>query len=276
MDSWQRLDGFEPDRARAALERCCGSPSWVDGMMSRRPFGSRDTLLRTAREVWFGLAPADWLDAFSAHPRIGDVEGLRHRVCADSRPVGARAGGRVDGGRRRPGGARRGQSQLRGPLRIHVHHLRHRQDGRRDAGAAPTPSRQRSRDRASRSRPGSRRRSPRSGWTRWRSDAGAATGGQNRREGPAAELVDRQSRFARFVFGDRARAQSAQEVVQQPLSRRRIVEDVTDECRLRRPLDERAKAGRRLVTGRRERRRRRPHSGSAIAPDADPSPGRSR
>ena len=82
MDSWQRLDGFEPDRARAALERCCGSPSWVDGMMSRRPFGSRDTLLRTAREVWFGLAPGDWLDAFSAHPRIGDVEGLRRRFAA--------------------------------------------------------------------------------------------------------------------------------------------------------------------------------------------------
>ena len=42
----------------------------------------------------------------------------------------------------------------------------------------------------------------------------------------------------RFLLGDRAAVHRAQEVVQQPLSRRRIVEHVADERRLRRLLHE--------------------------------------
>jgi 2-oxo-4-hydroxy-4-carboxy-5-ureidoimidazoline decarboxylase len=81
-DGWKRLDGLEPAPAQAALERCCGSRSWVELMLARRPFGSREALLRSAREVWFDLQPGDWLEAFSAHPRIGDVEGLRRKFAA--------------------------------------------------------------------------------------------------------------------------------------------------------------------------------------------------
>lgn len=54
------------------LMRCCGSSQWVTRMLTQRPFGSDENLLTAARTVWFELEPADWLEAFAAHPRIGE------------------------------------------------------------------------------------------------------------------------------------------------------------------------------------------------------------
>ena len=48
-------------------------------MLARRPFGSEDALLKAAREEWFALTEADWLEAFSHHPRIGDRASLEAR-----------------------------------------------------------------------------------------------------------------------------------------------------------------------------------------------------
>lgn len=58
--------------ARAALLRCCGSKQWTAAILARRPFTDRETLLSTAESVWSALAPSDWLEAFSAHPKIGE------------------------------------------------------------------------------------------------------------------------------------------------------------------------------------------------------------
>ena len=64
------------------LSRACGSARWVDRMMARRPFGSDARLLRAARIEWFGLTEADWLEAFSLHPQIGDRASLAARFPA--------------------------------------------------------------------------------------------------------------------------------------------------------------------------------------------------
>ena len=61
------------------LRRCCGSRVWVDRMMARRPYGTADAMVMAAREVWLSLATADWLEAFAAHPRIGDRASLAAR-----------------------------------------------------------------------------------------------------------------------------------------------------------------------------------------------------
>ena len=68
--------------ARAALLSCCGSRRWADAMLARRPFASMADLLAAADAVWAGLDRADWLEAFAAHPRIGDLGGLRKKFAA--------------------------------------------------------------------------------------------------------------------------------------------------------------------------------------------------
>ncbi len=76
------LDAASPEVAREILSKACGSSRWVDRMMARRPFGRDAKLLSVARVEWYGLTEADWLEAFSHHPRIGDRASLEARFPA--------------------------------------------------------------------------------------------------------------------------------------------------------------------------------------------------
>ncbi len=96
MEPWQRIDAASPDEARHLLQRCCGSALWTDRMLARRPFGSQARLLAVARDEWFALAPEDWLEAFSHHPKIGDRDTLQKRFAA-TRQLSEREQAGVDG-----------------------------------------------------------------------------------------------------------------------------------------------------------------------------------
>ena len=41
-------------------------------MATERPFHSLNQLTETADRIWWSLAPADWLEAFHGHPKIGE------------------------------------------------------------------------------------------------------------------------------------------------------------------------------------------------------------
>ncbi len=71
---WNRLSAAEAEREIAA---CCGSKEWSRRVADRRPFSNSSTLLQAADEVWNALTSADWLEAFSAHPRIGESRAER-------------------------------------------------------------------------------------------------------------------------------------------------------------------------------------------------------
>jgi 2-oxo-4-hydroxy-4-carboxy-5-ureidoimidazoline decarboxylase len=73
------LNAMPSEDARAALLRCCGSRRWVEGIVARRPFASAAELFAAADEAWAGLGRDDWLEAFAAHPRIGDLDSLRKK-----------------------------------------------------------------------------------------------------------------------------------------------------------------------------------------------------
>src|SRR6266404_9095916 len=78
----ESLNAMPTDAARAALLRCCGSRRWADAMTARRPFASAEDVFRAADEIWAGLDRTDWLEAFAAHPRIGDLESLRKKFAS--------------------------------------------------------------------------------------------------------------------------------------------------------------------------------------------------
>lgn len=73
------LNAMPPDAARDALLRCCGSRRWAEAMTVRRPFASADDVLRAAAAIEADLSRDDWLEAFAAHPRIGDIDSLRKK-----------------------------------------------------------------------------------------------------------------------------------------------------------------------------------------------------
>jgi 2-oxo-4-hydroxy-4-carboxy-5-ureidoimidazoline decarboxylase len=51
-------------------------------MIQRRPYHGMSELLRISNDVWNQLAEEDWLEAFSAHPRIGDLASLENKFAA--------------------------------------------------------------------------------------------------------------------------------------------------------------------------------------------------
>lgn len=69
------LNTLPDDSARAELLRCCGSTRWARAMTAARPFATADAMLSAADAAWSALGPDDWLEAFRAHPRIGETVG---------------------------------------------------------------------------------------------------------------------------------------------------------------------------------------------------------
>ncbi len=65
------LNSLPRYRAEGELIKCCGSQAWTRSVAGRRPFVSLDRLLKAASEIWWRLGQADWMEAFRAHPQIG-------------------------------------------------------------------------------------------------------------------------------------------------------------------------------------------------------------
>ncbi|MGA0839882.1 MAG: 2-oxo-4-hydroxy-4-carboxy-5-ureidoimidazoline decarboxylase [Pseudomonadales bacterium] len=65
--------------------RCSHSALWAQRMLSRRPFCHIQDIRDAASAAWVGASEQDWLDAFSGHPKIGDVDYLRARFDQQAR-----------------------------------------------------------------------------------------------------------------------------------------------------------------------------------------------
>ena len=59
--------------AREAFRRCCGSTRWSWEMENVRPFETVESVHSAAEQIWWGLRPADWFEAFASHPEIGCI-----------------------------------------------------------------------------------------------------------------------------------------------------------------------------------------------------------
>ncbi len=77
MVNLEQINSWTEAEARAAFLLCCGAMRWAERMTARRPFRQSDELLEAAEQIWNGLGREDWLEAFAAHPKIGDLDALR-------------------------------------------------------------------------------------------------------------------------------------------------------------------------------------------------------
>jgi OHCU decarboxylase len=70
----EKLNRLGPEEARAALLACCGSTRWAEGVAALRPFWDVGQLLIIGGRIWRELGREDWLEAFRAHPKIGETQ----------------------------------------------------------------------------------------------------------------------------------------------------------------------------------------------------------
>ena len=71
------LNDCAPETASSQFRRCCGSSRWVEQMTKARPFSDIAGLQACADRIWASCSREDWLEAFAAHPKIGDQSGTR-------------------------------------------------------------------------------------------------------------------------------------------------------------------------------------------------------
>jgi len=69
LDELNRLPAVQ---AEAEFLKCCGATRWAKAMTDARPFTRVESLLTKSDEVWQVLGEHDWLEAFRAHPKIGE------------------------------------------------------------------------------------------------------------------------------------------------------------------------------------------------------------
>src|SRR6476620_8618722 len=82
------------DEAAAALGSCCGAGRWVAETMKGFPFATEADLTERATTAWYNTcSETDWREAFTHHPKIGDVEGLRKKFASTAHLAGAEQSG---------------------------------------------------------------------------------------------------------------------------------------------------------------------------------------
>jgi allantoicase len=66
------INSWTPGVAYQKFLQCCGSRRWAETMTGARPFEFPE---ETAAEIWNRCTHEDILEAFAAHPKIGDYKG---------------------------------------------------------------------------------------------------------------------------------------------------------------------------------------------------------
>ncbi len=81
----QNFNKKDQATAKSALLQCCGAAKWADKLLQYFPFNSEEELVSRATSIWYeDCNSEDWKEAFSQHPKIGDVESLTKKFAATS------------------------------------------------------------------------------------------------------------------------------------------------------------------------------------------------
>jgi 2-oxo-4-hydroxy-4-carboxy-5-ureidoimidazoline decarboxylase len=77
-----RINELDPESAHQIFLNCCGARRWAEEMTQGRPYARDQALVEKAAGAWEKLGCSDWLEAFGAHPKIGDIESLKAKYSA--------------------------------------------------------------------------------------------------------------------------------------------------------------------------------------------------
>lgn len=86
------LNILPKDQLKEELLKCCGSKTWVEKMLPFFPADDMVELLNDAEDQWYECSQADWLEAFTHHPKIGDIESLKKKFASTAQWAGNEQG----------------------------------------------------------------------------------------------------------------------------------------------------------------------------------------
>ncbi len=69
--------------ATEALRGCCGAAAWCQHVAEMLPLDDLASFHRAADVAFDRLTPQEWIEAFSCHPKIGDLDSLRMKFAGN-------------------------------------------------------------------------------------------------------------------------------------------------------------------------------------------------
>lgn len=80
MITLDQLNSLSAHKAFTQLEMCCVSRTWITKMVEGRPFKNEEDLIKKAAFIWYNdCSMTDFKEAFTGHPKIGDLESLKSK-----------------------------------------------------------------------------------------------------------------------------------------------------------------------------------------------------
>jgi len=78
------LNQLDKPTLALTLGKCCGATAWIEDMCQIFPVSDEQILFTKAHDIWYNLAENDWLEAFTHHPKIGDINSLKEKFASTS------------------------------------------------------------------------------------------------------------------------------------------------------------------------------------------------
>lgn len=76
------LNTLPKQQLKEELLKCCGSSEWANKMLPFFPADDLVELLEDAEEQWYKCNEDDWKEAFTHHPKIGDIDSLKKKFAS--------------------------------------------------------------------------------------------------------------------------------------------------------------------------------------------------
>lgn len=80
--SIEELNKLSREKAFEELFKCCGCNIWAQNLTDFRPFKNREELLKISDMNWISCEIEEGLEAFSHHPKIGDLKSLEKKFAS--------------------------------------------------------------------------------------------------------------------------------------------------------------------------------------------------
>ena len=81
----QALNKTSKKQLKLELSKCCGATAWIDKMAAAFPIKDEQELLKISKQKWSECTEQDWLEAFTHHPKIGDVKSLFEKFASTAK-----------------------------------------------------------------------------------------------------------------------------------------------------------------------------------------------
>ena len=81
------------EKIKELLFQCCGCTAWADQLLQEFPYNSIDELKHKSDNIWFSCDESSWLEAFTHHPKIGDLKSLEEKFASTKQLASAEQSG---------------------------------------------------------------------------------------------------------------------------------------------------------------------------------------